>query len=49
MGLRPTLGDESRSHPDPERSEGEGPAVPVRGELIQIVRCAQNDRLSGRP
>jgi hypothetical protein len=25
----------------------EGSAVPVRSELMQILRCAQNDRLSG--
>ena len=39
MGLRPTRVNESRCHP--ERSEGS--AVPVRGELMQILRCAQND------
>jgi hypothetical protein len=42
MGLRPTHGEESRCHP--ERSEES--AVPVRGELMQILRFAQNDRLS---
>jgi len=31
----------------PERSEGS--AVPVRGELMHILRFAQNDRLSGEP
>jgi len=31
----------------PERSGGS--AVPVRGELTQILRFAQNDRLSGEP
>jgi len=42
MDLRPTQEDESRCHP--ERSEGS--AVPDRGELMQILRFAQNDRLS---
>ncbi|SPE34345.1 hypothetical protein SBA2_90009 [Acidobacteriia bacterium SbA2] len=42
MDLRPTYGDESGCHP--ERSEGS--AVLVRGELMQILRFAQNDRLS---
>jgi hypothetical protein len=45
MGLLPTHGDESRCHPDPERSEGEGSAVPVRAEPMQILRFAQNDSL----
>ena len=43
MGLRPTRVNESRCHP--ERSEGS--VVPFRGELMQIIRFAQNDRLSG--
>ena len=43
MGLLPTGGDERRCHP--ERSEGS--AVPVRNELMQILRSTQNDRLSG--
>ena len=46
MGLRPTHGDESRCHPEPSLAQGklrEGSAVPVRGELMQILRFAQND------
>jgi hypothetical protein len=43
MGRWPTPGNESPCHPDPERSEGEGSAVPVRGELMQILRGAQYD------
>jgi len=43
MGRRPTRGDESQYHP--ERSEGS--AGPVQNGLMQILRCAQNDRLSG--
>jgi hypothetical protein len=39
MGPRPTHGDEKRCHP--ERSEGS--AVAFRGELMQILRFAQND------
>jgi len=39
MGLCPTRGDESRCRP--ERSEGS--AVPFGGELMQILRFAQND------
>ena len=42
MGLWPTRGNESGCHP--ERSEGS--AVPVRDEQLQILRFAQNDRLS---
>jgi len=45
MGLRPTQGDESRSHTD-RAAAGEVSAVPERGELMQILRYAQNDRLS---
>jgi hypothetical protein len=41
MDLRPTQGDESGCHP--ERSEGS--AFPVRYELMQMLRFAQNDRL----
>ncbi len=41
MGLCPTRGDESRCHP--ERSEES--AVAFGGELMQILRCAQNDTL----
>jgi len=42
MGLGLARGDESACHP--ERSEGS--AVPVHCELMQILRFAQNDRLS---
>jgi hypothetical protein len=42
MDLRPTHGNENHCHP--ERSEGS--AVPARVELMQILRFAQNDRLS---
>jgi len=41
-GPRPTHANESGCHP--ERSEGS--AVPIRRELMQILRFAQNDRLS---
>ena len=48
--LRPAHGDESGCHPEPVRFAQsklrEGYAVPTRGELIQILRFAQNDRLS---
>ena len=43
MGLWPTRANESRCHPE----QSEGPAVPDRNGLMQILRCAQNDRLSG--
>ena len=42
MGLPPARADESRCHP--ERCEGS--AVPVRNEPTQILRFAQNDKLS---
>ena len=49
MGLWPTRGDESRCHPEPVRfAQGklrEGSAVPVRGELMQILRFTQNDKV----
>ena len=47
VDARPTDGDESGCHPEPVRfAQGklrEGSAVSVRGELIQILRFAQND------
>jgi O-antigen/teichoic acid export membrane protein len=43
MGRSPTRADESPCHPEPS----EGSAVPVRGEPMQILRFAQNDRFSG--
>jgi len=43
MGLRHTRVNESRCHP--ERSEGS--AVPVRRELMQILRFAQNGMVRG--
>jgi hypothetical protein len=45
MGLPPNQKDESGCHP--ERSEGSAFALQFRDyEQLQILRCAQNDRLS---
>jgi len=39
MGPQPTHGDENQRHPE----QSEGSAVPVWGELMQILRFAQYD------